>query len=51
MIYKIRYIFFGLLISDSYTIATNYIAEKLDFDFSESNTLGIRSNWKVDRQR
>lgn len=32
------------IISDSYTIATDYVGEKLNFDFSESNILELDQN-------
>lgn len=35
------------IISDSYTIATNYIAEKLNFDFNESNILELDQTGKL----
>ena len=35
------------IISDSYSIAANYIAEKLNFDFSESNILELDSNRRL----
>jgi phosphoserine phosphatase len=35
------------IISDSYTIATDYVAEKLNFDFSESNILELDQNGKL----
>lgn len=35
------------IISDSYTIATEYVAEKLNFDFSESNILELDQNGKL----
>jgi phosphoserine phosphatase SerB len=35
------------IISDSYDIAVNYVANKLKFDFSESNCLELDSNGKL----
>ena len=35
------------IISDSYDIAVNYVARKLDFDFCESNTLELDSDRKL----
>src|SRR5919202_777468 len=35
------------IISDSYDIAVKYVAEKLSFDFYESNTLELDSNGKL----
>ena len=35
------------IISDSYDIAVNYVATKLDFDFCESNTLELDSDRKL----
>jgi phosphoserine phosphatase len=35
------------IISDSYDIAVNYLAKKLNFDFSESNRLELDSNQKL----
>jgi phosphoserine phosphatase SerB len=35
------------IISDSYDIAVNYVAKKLNFDFCESNTLELDSNRKL----
>jgi phosphoserine phosphatase len=35
------------IISDSYDIAVNYLATKLDFDFYESNTLELDSDRKL----
>jgi hypothetical protein len=37
----------GQIFSDSYTIATNYIAEKLNFDFSESHMLELDQSGKL----
>lgn len=35
------------IISDSYDIAVNYVAKKLNFDFCESNTLELDGNRKL----